>query len=288
MKVRREINIIALVSLSCLGIKFTKDFVNGDFINYAILAGSLSLVLVLTTIMYVVKTRSDKAIYKNFIKSTLRTYDAVMVKSEELPNLKGKNIVRVNKFSDLIDAQIEMKKPIYYKEFLDYTVFILIDNEEACVSIVRVNDETPCEYIQELEKVIKSNLVKDIDKSLLDDIEKTTIIRLDNAKSFRVSPIRKEKSTELTPKKYYIRKNNIYCTLSDDTERRIYIKDIKDFVKVFDNDNVLRNITITTDEYKFILKDTSEMDLEEVEEKLVGRLNKVNNELKIKIEYQEN
>ncbi len=287
MKNKREISIIALVTLTCVGIKFTKDFIDNDLINYAILAGSLSLVLTLTSIMYIINTRSEKAIYKNFIKSTLRTYDAILVKTLDLPSLKGKNIVRVNKFSDLIDAQIEMKKPIYYKEFNDYTVFILIDNEEACVTIVRLNDNTPCEYLHILEEAINSNLASDTDKSLLEDIEKTTIIRLDNLKSFKVSPIRKEKVKEVTPKKYSIKKSNIHCTLDDNTETEVLIETIKDFVKVLDNNNKMKNITIRTDEYKFILKDTDDNVLEKFEETLLKELEKTGNTIQERTEYLE-
>lgn len=286
---KREIKIISLITLSVVAICFTKDFIDNSLINYAIISGVLTLIMVLLTVSFILKTRSDKTIYESFIRGNLKTYDAVMVESNELPNLKGKNIVRVSKFYDLIDAQIEMKKPIYYKKFVDYTVFILLDNQEACVSIVKLNEHVNCEYEKELEDTIKSNMLNDMDKSLLEDIDKTTIIRFDNSKSFKVSPIRKNQdSKEFTPKKYTIRKKNIFCTLNDDTEKRVLIRDIKDVIKVVGNDNKLKNITIQTDEYKFVLKDTSEMALEDVEQKLVDRISKVNVNLKERVEYQEN
>lgn len=285
---KREINIIALITLSVTAISFTQDFINEELINYAIVSGSIAIVLSILSIRYIIKTRSVKAIYDNFIKDNLKTYDAIMIETETLPELKGKNIVRVRKFSDIIDAQIEVKKPIYYKKFTDYTVFILLDNKEACVNIVKLNENIECAYEVSLDETIKNNLVKDLDKSLLNDIDKTTIIRLDNAKEFRVSPVRKEKSNEFTPKNYYIRKNNIFCTLSDDTEKRILIRDIIDLTKVFDSNNVLRHIKISTGESNFILKETSEMDMTTVEERLLNRISKINNGLKEKIEYQEN
>lgn len=284
---KKIINILILIILSLITVFITKNFIDNDVINFAIVFGCLSFVSILLTISYIVRTRSDKAIYESFIKNKLVTYDSVMVGTEELPNLSGKVIMKINKFGDLIDAQLELKKPIYYKKYNDYTVFILLDNKEACVCIVKLNENQECEYEEELDKIIKDSLKNDLDRSLLEDIDKTTIIRLDKEKEFRVSPIRKNGSNEFTPKRYYIRKNNIFCTLSDDSEKKVFVRDIKDIVKVFDNDNRLRNITISTDEYKFILKDTSEMDLEEVENRLLSRIAKVNNGLKIREEVKD-
>lgn len=283
MKLKREINIITLVFLCCLSIRFTNDFVIGELINYAIISGSITLIFIILTINYIVKTRSEKAIYKNFVKSTLKKYDAVLVSSNHLPDLTNKNIVRVDKFDDLIDAQIELKKPIYYKEYIDYIVFILIDNSEACVNIVKLNDTVNCEYEVKIEKKIRENLVKDVDKSLLDNIDKTTIIRLDNAKSFKVSPVRKE----LVPKKYFIKKTKIYCILKDGSKKQLYIRDIIDFTKVFDKDNRLKNITVTTKDYRYVLKGIGGMDLKNVEIRLLERLNKIDSRLDIKVEYQQ-
>jgi hypothetical protein len=89
-----------------------------------------------------------------------------------------------------MDAQLELRKPIYYMiEGEDSCSFVLLDNTEACIYILKKNDEveSPLELIiAEYEKHA------DIDESLLADIERTTIIKLSNMKSFRVSPIKKK------------------------------------------------------------------------------------------------
>lgn len=283
------VTIILLAIISLCGFILTGNFISQDFINYAIISGTISGILTLFTLILLFKNRSESSRYRNFIKDTLRTYDAIMVESSELPSLKGKNIVKVNKLTDLIDAQIEIKKPIYYKQYQDYTVFILLDNEEVCVSIVKLNENVSCEYETELEQTIKRNKLKDIDKSILDDIDKTTIIKLDNMKSFKVSPIRKEnKEDGLTTKKYYLRKKNIFCTLSDDTEKRIMVKDIVDVVKTKNKEDQLLQITITTEDAKYVLKNNVDVNLEEIGERLIQKLSKEKEGFQEKVEYLEN
>ena len=96
---------------------------------------------------------------------------------------------------DLIDAQIEIRKPIYYMiEGEDSCSFVLVDNNEVCIFILKQNEqvESPLELI--INEYEKNN---DIDESLLEDIEKTTIIKLNNMKSFKVSPYKKEKKEKV-------------------------------------------------------------------------------------------
>ena len=92
---------------------------------------------------------------------------------------------------DLVDAQIEIRKPIYYMiEGEDSCSFVLLDNSEACIYILKQNENvtSPLELI--INEYEKHN---DIDASLLEDIERTTIIKLNNMKSFKVSPYKKNK-----------------------------------------------------------------------------------------------
>ena len=62
----------------------------------------------------------------------------------------GKNIIRVTNLEDLMDAQLELRKPIYYMiEGEDSCSFVLLDNTEACIYILKKNDEveSPLELI---------------------------------------------------------------------------------------------------------------------------------------------
>ena len=158
---------------------------------YTIFFATLSAVVLLGIVIYAFDNRDEKSLYLSSLKKLLTSYDAVLVDSENLPELRGKNILVVTNISDMIDAQIEIRKPIYYKRELDSCAFVIIDGKEACVYVMKQNDDVinPLEVrINELAE--ESNKPKN-SKSVLSEIEKTTIIKLDNKKSYKVSPVRK-------------------------------------------------------------------------------------------------
>ncbi len=187
--------------------------------TYLIVVGTLSVLIAIGLIIYVVNTRSEEAIYKNNLKKILSYYDAVLVESHNFPNLKGKNIIRITNIEDLIDAQIEIRKPIYYMiEGEDSCSFVLIDNNEVCVFILKQNEtvESPLELI--MNEYEKNN---DIDESLLEDIERTTIIKLNNMKSFKVSPYKKNKDTNVNNEEIKQDKNPVSNDIKDETEEEV-------------------------------------------------------------------
>lgn len=164
-----------------------------EYTTYAIVLGVVSLVLLFSLISYIINTRSEEAIYSSTLRKVLNNYDAILVESHNFPDLKGKNIIKVTNMDDLVDAQIEIRKPIYYMiEGEDSCSFVLLDNSEACIYILKQNEsvQSPLELI--INEYEKNN---DIDSSLLEDIERTTIIKLNNMKSFKVSPYKKKGAT---------------------------------------------------------------------------------------------
>lgn len=172
---------------------------------------TFSLVVLVFTVIYTInyfieknKNRDEKTIYKSELKDFLKTYDAILVNSEEIPPLNNRNVVRLTNISDLVDAQQEIRKPIYFKEYDKSCAFVLFDSLEVCVYLLKENDDIFCPY----EDIINQNISRQKkDKSnnkeynLLNSIDKTTIIKLDN-KSLKISPIKKESliKTDLLPK----------------------------------------------------------------------------------------
>lgn len=187
---KREVK-ISLILLVLVGALFlTLYMFKNNLTTYGIVFAAVTVVSIIFLIVYVRNTRSEETIYKSNLRKILKNYDAILVQSYNFPKLGGKNIIRITNFEDLIDAQQELRKPIYYMiEGEDSCSFVLLDNSEACIYILKQNDEvvSPLELIMaEYEKH------QDIDESLLADIERTTIIKLSNMKSFRVSPIKKK------------------------------------------------------------------------------------------------
>jgi hypothetical protein len=190
-RMKREKTIILTIILIALMII---EFIlfNQHLFSYSIIVMPIIIILTIYLITYIYENRDEQSIYKSKLKRALKNYDAILVESQRFPDLKGKNIIRVTNMDDLIDAQIEIRKPIYYMiENETSCSFVLLDTNEACVYILKQNEEvtSPLELIiAELEK--KNH--KDDDSSLLEDIEKTTIIKLKN-KTLKVSPYRKNK-----------------------------------------------------------------------------------------------
>ena len=187
---REKTIILTIILIALMIIEFI--LFNQHLFSYSIIVMPIIIILTIYLITYIYENRDEQSIYKSKLKRALKNYDAILVESQRFPDLKGKNIIRVTNMDDLIDAQIEIRKPIYYMiENETSCSFVLLDTNEACVYILKQNEEvtSPLELIiAELEK--KNH--KDDDSSLLEDIEKTTIIKLKN-KTLKVSPYRKNK-----------------------------------------------------------------------------------------------
>lgn len=157
----------------------------------------ISTLLVITTfylIYYCWTTRNDDAIFRSSLNDILKNYNSVLVKIISLPDFTDKNIVRVADLDDLIVAQMEIRKPISYFEELDSCTFILQDNQDSYIYVLKKNNLVK----PIIQSYLDNNKLKESKtySNLLSDIDKTTIIKLENSKSYRISPIRKSKDKE--------------------------------------------------------------------------------------------
>ena len=111
--------------------------------------------------------------------------------------LNENNIDLVDNIDDMVDAQLEIRKPICYYKQTESCSFVLLDDKEAYVYVEKLNDSVLSPVEIEINDIkMKQKNSEDIDSEMLRDIEKTTIVKLSNKKSYKVSPIRKEKVKE--------------------------------------------------------------------------------------------
>ncbi len=160
--------------------------------EYAFITGTISVVLLFLLIggLFGNKTPEDR--YNKFLKDVLKTFDAVLINSEENPELDGRTLVKVSNFEDIIDAQVEIRKPVLYRRDDRSTLFVLLDDKQLFYYILKVdeNEESPFDdWVKDQKKKKVS-----FDKSLLTDIENTTIVKLDNNKSYKISLVSKNES----------------------------------------------------------------------------------------------
>jgi len=205
MEKREKIILLIVVELIlCLitGLLFVKGLM-----IYTIFFATLSAIMLIFVILYAVNNKDENSIYMSTLKNVLRTYDSILVSSEDLPDLKGKNILMINSLEDFIDAQVEIRKPIYYKRDVDSCSFVIVDNKEACVHILKRNDKVVSPLEIKIDELVKESEKKPKKKSILENIEKTTIIKLDNMKSYKVSPVKKSKNDSTKSFLERLRKN---------------------------------------------------------------------------------
>ncbi len=182
-----------IVSVIVLGIISGYLYMN-DYKSYLIITATLTVIMVIVTVNYIFTNRSEESRYKSKINQILKTYDSVLVKSNNLPKLEDKNIIRVDSIEDLVDAQMEIRKPIYYQQQTESCSFVLLDNNEACIHIMKLNDSVTCPLeitLNEIEIKHKKDL-QNAEKQDLSKIDSTSIVEVDDGKYIKVSPIRNE------------------------------------------------------------------------------------------------
>ena len=185
---------IKLSILSIIGIIFvfaTIILLSTEYASYAILTATVAVIFVSYAVIFYNDTKDHYSLYKNKLRKLINTYDSVLVKSEKLPDMENHNIIRVASMEDLIYAQMVIKKPIYFYEEERSCSFVLIDNPEICVYILKADSgavTTTEIIIEEIRKQPEQKV--DFDHAILADIENTTIIKLDNKKTYKVSPYR--------------------------------------------------------------------------------------------------
>ncbi len=154
---------------------------------------------IISIIMFSSKTNIENPFEREYNR-IIKTYDAVLVNSTNLPNLSGRDIVVVSTIRDLIDAQATVRKPIYYNKAEDSCSFVLLSEKEANVFILKASENVTCKLDEIINESKKENNQEDLDHKILDNIDKTTVITLGNQEEYKVSPIREEVKQEQEPK----------------------------------------------------------------------------------------
>ncbi len=180
-----------------------------DFVGYALVGATASVILIIFGIIFILNSGDPTKIYENNIKNILNTFDSILVKSNTVPKLVGRNIILVEDIDDMIDAQLEIRKPICYYKQTESCSFVLLDDKEAYIYIEKLNQDVVSPIEIEIDSIkLKQKNSEDLDSEMLKDIEKTTIVKLSNKKSYKVSPINrvdrpytKESKTEVEENK---------------------------------------------------------------------------------------
>lgn len=176
----------AFVISLCLGLLF----LNVNSKGYHLLFFAISGLSFVKGVSFTWNNSSPDKSYDFQVRSLLSTYDSILVKVNSVPKIGNRSIVNVMSIDDLIDAQLEIRKPICYMKQSESCSFLLLDKNVVYIYAVKLNEQvqTPVEIEIEQLKAQKSSK-KSMDLELFDDIDKTTIVKLSNLKSYKVSPV---------------------------------------------------------------------------------------------------
>ena len=131
--------------------------------------------------------------YEKKVHKILKTYRSILVKCRNIPISPDKNIILVDDMDSMINTQIETRKPILYLKELYSTSFMILDQEEVYVYIIKRYDDVEC---------IVENIIKTIESSkngFFGDVLGKKQLLLDN-------DIYSQESKSLVP----LRKKNIF------------------------------------------------------------------------------
>jgi len=116
---------------------FTK-VVKPELTNEAMLYAGVSLLIIdtiffLTACSFIFKTTPKKSKYCILRDGLLQEYDRIIVNSRKMPKIHGHNIIDCYSFSELMDAQRMLEKPIIYFEIIknQKCTFYLIDEKDV-------------------------------------------------------------------------------------------------------------------------------------------------------------
>ena len=186
-------------------IVFGGYLIKNNYINYALIVFAIAVSFIIQELTYRFTGDTKEEKYETKLKKILKTYDSVLVETRKVPVIDSEKVILVNSLDDLIDAQLELRKMIYYFKQSDNCSFVLFDQNQANIFILKRNEEV----ISPLEIEINNNKIKnknnnknDIDEETLNEIDKTTIIKLPNDKAYKISPVRKQKKSNLKKDKF--------------------------------------------------------------------------------------
>lgn len=242
MNNKKTITICSILALIILAVVIVVTFAT-SLTGFGMILSALFIILTICLGFYLREAPDEYTAFIKNKKRILRTYDSIIVEVEDIPNIAGKNIIKVKTIEDLVDAQLELREPIYYKNDNDSCFFILLHYNEACIYILKMNDDvvSPTEQSIRYMKEDKDSC----NDNILEDVENTIVYKLDELRSFKISPIRNEKAIEVvddtailedleTSKEAKVTKE----ALEDEISKTMYIKDLKEKIKKFEEDEV--------------------------------------------------
>ncbi len=129
--------------------------------EYLILTGVFFLVLCVLLAREISNhMASDESRYEKQVNRIVKTYTPILVNTNTFPNLKNKSILPIPQFDDLVNAQAEVRKPIYYVKGKNSTAFYLLNDEVFLIYYVKVHENEKCDLELEIDSIESSDVIR--------------------------------------------------------------------------------------------------------------------------------
>ena len=136
-----KIKLIILILLLVLLIGIDLGLFYFKMLDYLIVLSVITVALIVFIMFEIKKLKmDDNKKYNYLLKKVLKIYNPVLVETKNFPDIKNKSILKVGDMDDLVNAQYEIKKPIYYIKSEDYTVFYILDNDVILVNFIKKDE----------------------------------------------------------------------------------------------------------------------------------------------------
>ena len=161
--------------------------------TYSIVVVTLLFICIIALLrLFYCSGRTEEEIYNKVLRTILNTYENILIDIDKMPEVNPINIIKVNSFEKMIDIQRERKKPVFYKLSINSCLFMIMDETEIYVYVLRMKEDSYSPLDEIIKNIEKNTEKTEKDNLLLENIEKTTVIKLDNLKEYKISPIREE------------------------------------------------------------------------------------------------
>ena len=226
----KQVKLIISLILFGAALLGTVALVVNNIYDYLIISIPLTVILGLWLLSNVVNQRGNAYDeYVHTLNRIIRVYDPIIVDTDKFPKLNNKSVLNAKKITDLVDAQAESRKPIYYIKGEDATAFYLLNDDILLVYFLKANDEEECELERELKKV---EFQSSINLDAVKDFDRTVVVQANN-KAYKVSPIR-DKKEEKKVEKEEVKEEKVEEIKEDKKEE----KKEKKAHKIFDHTEV--------------------------------------------------
>lgn len=181
------------VVLVCISILITILTLLCIINNEIIISLFFTVLLTVSIILLVKELFEDKDKYRVQVNKIIKKYNSILIGVDSIPKLSDKEIIITNYFNDLINIELELKKPVYYIRKNNTCDFILMTKDEAYVFMMKRDNKYKSDLLKYIESKSKDEEFIKKEYKAIDNLDETSIIVINGEKKYKVSPLKKKK-----------------------------------------------------------------------------------------------